>query len=72
MSYMFSYCTKLNSLPDISTFNTINVKNMSSMFSYSKLNSLPDISKWNMANVNKKSLMFFGCSKLTNIPKFSK
>ena len=38
----------------------------------SNLNLLPDISKWNMANVNKKSFMFYGCSKLTNIPKFSK
>ena len=52
MSYMFSYCSSLSSLPDISKWNTINVNNMSYMFSEcSSLSSLPDISKWNTTNV---------------------
>ena len=32
MSYMFSSCEKLSSLPDISKWNTTNVNNMSFMF----------------------------------------
>ena len=32
MSYMFSYCSSLNLLPDISNLNTNNVTNMSCMF----------------------------------------
>ena len=44
---MFSHCSNLSSLPDISNLNTSNVKNMSSMFIHcSNLLSLPDISKW--------------------------
>ena len=33
MSYMFSFCSSLNSLPDISKWDTKNVTNMSNMFS---------------------------------------
>ena len=33
MSYMFSYCNSLKSLPDFSKWNTNNVTNMSYMFS---------------------------------------
>ena len=44
MSYMFSYCSSLNNLPDISKWNTTNVTNMSFMFYNCKsLNNLPDI-----------------------------
>ena len=32
MSYMFSWCSSLNSLPDISNWNTTNVTDMSCMF----------------------------------------
>ena len=46
MSYMFYDCSSLNSLPDISKWNTSNVNNMSGMFyNCSNLSSLPDISK---------------------------
>ena len=48
MSYMFYYCGSLNSLPDISNWNTSNVTDMSYMFfNCSSLKSLPDISNWN-------------------------
>ena len=41
---MFNGCESLNSLPDISKWNTNNVKDMSWMFNECKsLNSLPDI-----------------------------
>ena len=52
MSFMFSICEQLSSLPDISKWNTNNVTNMSFMFNECKqLLSLPDISKWNTNNV---------------------
>ena len=46
MSNMFSRCSSLSSLLDISKWNTNNVKYMSEMFyECSLLSSLPDISK---------------------------
>ena len=43
MSYIFSHCKSLSSLPNISKLNTNNVNNMSGMFSYCKsLSSLPN------------------------------
>ena len=49
---MFSDCLSLESLPDISKWNTTNVTDMSLMFSGCKtLESLPDISNWNTTNV---------------------
>ena len=48
MSYMFSDCSSLLSLPDISYLNTNNVTNMCGMFyGCSSLSSLPDILNWN-------------------------
>ncbi len=45
MSYMFSGCSSLKFLPDVSKWDTHNVKNMSKMFNgYNSLISLPDIS----------------------------
>ena len=66
---MFSDCSSLLSLPDISKWNTNNVKNMREMFSncYS-LSSLPDISKWNTNNVNDMNGMFYNCILLLHIP----
>ena len=53
MSYMFSECEALSSLPDISKWNTSNVNDMSNIFNGCEvLSSLPDISKWNTSNVN--------------------
>ena len=59
MSYMFYECESLESLPDISKWNTSNVTNMSYMFSNCKsLKSLPDITKWNTINNFKMSYLF--------------
>ena len=58
MSYMFYECRSLQSLPDISKWNTEKVTNMRSMFySCSSLQSLPDISKWNTEKVTYMSYM---------------
>jgi len=44
----------LDSLPDISNWNTKNLSNIQNMFHYcSSLKSLPDISKWNINNITK-------------------
>ena len=73
ISYMFSECSSLSSIPDISNWNTNNVNDMYSMFSRcSSLSSLPDISKWNTNNVNNISDMFSECSSLSSLPDISK
>ena len=72
MSFMFSGCSSLISLPDISIWKTENVNNMSSIFfGCSSLKSLPDISKWNTNNTNDLSFMFSGCSSLISLPDIS-
>ena len=73
MSYMFSECESLSSLPDISKWDTSNVNDMMCMFYGCKsLFSLPDISKWNTSNVNNMSCMFCGCKSLSSLPDISK
>ena len=60
MSFMFSKCISLSSLPDISKWNTNNVKYINCMFyNCTSLSSLPDISKWNINNVNNMNSMFY-------------
>ena len=57
---MLKQCTSLKSIPDISKWNTNNVKNMSYMFyKCSSLSILPDLSKWNTNNVTDMSGMFY-------------
>ena len=69
MSCMFSGCSSLSSLPDISNWNTSNVTDMYRMFyECSSLSSLPDISNWNIKNLKDKDEMFEGCKKSLNIP----
>ena len=69
MNSMFSFCSSLNSLPDISKWDTQNVINMSYMFNNcSSLKSLPDISKWIIINNLNNESMFNGVNKKI-IPK---
>ena len=69
MSHMFYFCKSLKYLPDISRWNTFNVKNMSYMFyNCSSLQSLPDISKWNTNKLKDVQGMFYGCKENLNIP----
>ena len=73
MSGMFYGCSSLNSLPDISKWDTKNVTNMSYMFSgCSSLKSFPDISIWNIKNVTSTCSMFHRCSSLESLPDISK
>ena len=61
-SEIFSECSSLIYLPDISKWNTNNVTNMFGMFAYcSSLTCLPDISKWNTNKVTNMGDMFYGC-----------
>ena len=69
MSGIFSRCTSLISLPDLSNWNTSNVTSMICMFNKcSSLTSLFDISKWNTNNVTDFDGLFFGCKNDLNIP----
>ena len=66
MSFMFSNCSSLKYLPDISVWKISNVRNMinmNNMFSdCSSLLSLPNISKWETGNVDDMSYMFSNCN----------
>ena len=73
MSYMFENCIQLNSLPDISKWNTKNVTDMGEIFyNCESLISLPDISKWNTQNVTNISGIFSWCKSLISLPDISK
>ena len=51
---MFQACLTLKELPDISDWNTSNVKDISELFSNCEnISYLPDISKWNISKVLK-------------------
>jgi surface protein len=66
---LFSGCSSLTSLPDISKWNIENAVNIYGLFSgCSSLNSLPDISKWDTKNVTNMRDMFYGCRNII-IPK---
>jgi surface protein len=70
---MFSDCTLLYSLSDISKWDTINITNMSHIFDGCKsLSNLSDISKWDTYNVTDMSYMFKDCESLLKFPDFSK
>ena len=71
MSYMFYNCRSLISLPDISKWNTANVKDMTCMFyNCSSLKSFPDISKWKLNKELDKKDMFNGCDERIIPEKF--
>ena len=73
LSYMFSNCSSLVSVPDIANINTIDITDMRGIFDgCSSLISLPDISNWNLINVTNISRMFDGCCSLTSLPDISK
>ena len=67
MRAIFSGCDSLISLPDISEWDTSNVRYMSFMFKKCEsLTFLPNISKWNTSKVIDMNSMFYGCKSLTN------
>ena len=73
ISGMFSSCSSLKSLLNISSWKTENVTDLSSLFSgCSSLVSLPDISKWKTGKVTNMNNLFSKCSSLKSIPDISK
>ena len=73
LSYMFSNCITLLSLPDLSKLDTSNVTKISYMFNNCKsLLSLPDISNWNTSNIIYMDSLFKSCKLLTYLPDISK
>ena len=73
MDSIFSGCSKLKSIPDISEWNTKDVFSMKEMFkNCTSLESLPDISKWNTENVLSMKEMFKNCTSLISLPDLSK
>ena len=69
---MFSDCSSLIELPDISKWDTKNVTNITGMFNNcSSLKELPDISNWNMNNVTSLILIFSQCTLLKELPDIS-
>ena len=72
MSYMFEGCSSLESIPNLSRWNTDDVINMSYMFSKcSSLKNLSDISKLNTKYVQDMSYMFNDCSSIEKLPDIS-
>ena len=73
LSYMFSGCKELISLPFITKINVDKVLDMSFLFSNcSSLSFLPDLSNWNTSNVSNMASMFGGCILLSRLPDLSK
>ena len=61
MSYMFSWCTELESL-NLSGWDTSKVRSMTEMFRYCvNLKSL-DLSGWDTSNIKDMSWTFYECS----------
>ena len=65
MTYMFSNCYRLQSLP---LFDTSSVTNMSYMFYYCY--SLQNVPFFNTSSVTNMSYMFSNCYRLLNVPHF--
>jgi surface protein len=59
MEYMFSATSALTTNLDVSSFNTVNVTNMHSMFNAASVLNL-DLSNFNTSNVTNMSYMFSG------------
>ena len=64
MNNMFEGCTSLIDL-DISNFDTKNVEDMTSLFSYTSIPQLNLI--WNTANVKSMKYMFYHMPELTEL-----
>ena len=69
---LFCECNSLISLPDMSKWDTSNVRKMSSVFfRCNSLISLPDISKWNTSKVKNITALFAECKALIELPDIS-
>ena len=73
MNEIFSNCSSLLSIPDISGWDTSNIFDLSKIFyNCASLSSIPDISNWNTDKVIDMNGMFFNCSSLPIIPDMFK
>ena len=71
LSFLFYGCSSLGKLPDLSNWDTSNVKNMKQMFEgCSILKQLPEIDKWIVKEVKNMSHMFYGCFSLLDCQIF--
>ena len=69
MDFFFS-CSKLIYFPDISDWNTNNVKAMSGMFAECiMISSLPDLSKWKINKNVEMNNIFKGIPDYIEIPE---
>ena len=67
MTGIFSKCSSLSSLPDISKWDIQNATYLNSMFYGCKsLASIPDLSKWDIKKVINMENIFGDCSSLLN------
>ena len=72
ISYMFSGCSSLKILPDISKWDLSYVKNITGLFEgCTSLQFIPEISKWNIKNVKSLKCLFCECSSLLSLPDIS-
>ena len=58
---MFSNCSSLEKLPDISQWNVSNVENMDYLIYKCKLNFLPNILKWKTSKLTSAYNIIEGC-----------
>lgn len=64
---LFSYCTALETINDLSNLKTAGVTNMSSMFEECSALTSIDLSSFNTASVTNMGAMFHSCSSLTTL-----
>ena len=73
MKYLFANCSSLESMPDISKWETFNVIDMRGLFmNCSSLTILPDISNWKTNSLKTIDYIFSGCHNLISTPDISK
>ena len=73
ISYMFSGCLSLISLPDISKMKFNNITNIRGIFFYcSSLSYIDDIGEWEIKNIQDICGIFQYCSSLRSLPDISK
>ena len=64
---LFSHCTALETINDLSNLKTAGVTNMSSMFEECSALTSIDLSSFNTASVTNMGAMFSNCSSLTTL-----
>ena len=72
MKEVFTNCFSLEELPDISTWNTSNVVDMTSLFeNCTSLVKIPNIIKWDVHNLKSMNYILFNCTSLASFPDIS-